>query len=234
MKKGLFHLVFLMSLTTVANAGPPLTQPPNSSPTQPPNQSQGPTQGPTQTPIKSPTQTQGPTRTPIPPTQTPMPPSLSVSIKSGQTDDNVQTNFDYMIKNIGSSTVSGISVRIYFKLDGGVNDACSNYVLEKHYDTTNMATISAPTSMNSSVCYFTINYGVNSSLAAGQQWEFHAGLHRLDWASTYDGGNDWYHTGYAVGSLPAAFTPTIYIPVYVNGTLVAGSLPPQNTPIPTP
>jgi hypothetical protein len=89
--------------------------------------------------------------------------------------------------------------------------------------------------LTSKIYSFPINFGA-ASLAAGATWEFQLSFHLNDWATTFNPVDDWYHTGYALGSLPAAYVATNYIPVYVNGSLAAGSEPgmgPTNTPGPS-
>lgn len=156
--------------------------------------------------------------------------SLSVQIKSNGTDNNQQTAFAFVVKNTGTSAVSGVSVRVYFTLDG--SNTASNYTLEKYYDQSGVATVSSPTLASVSTYYYTVSYGT-ASLAAGAQWEFQTALHLGNWGTTFNAGNDHYHTGYAVGALPAAYTNTNYLPAYLSGTLAWGVEPggvPTNTP----
>src|SRR5687768_5024813 len=93
--------------------------------------------------------------------------SLAVDIRSNGTDNNQQTAFSYRIRNTGGSAVTGVSVRIYYTLDGA--NAGSNYALEKYWDQSGVATFSAPTQSSGSTWYFTVNYG-SASLAAGGAW----------------------------------------------------------------
>jgi cellulose 1,4-beta-cellobiosidase len=148
--------------------------------------------------------------------------SLQIAIRSNGPDANQQSQFAYQVKNTGTAAVTGISVRIYFNIDNG--NAASNYVLEKYWDQSGAATVSSPTLLSGSTYYFTVNYGT-ASLAAGGSWEYQTSLHLANWGSNFDSTNDWFHTGYATGALPAAYTNTNYIPAYVSGTLVWGSEP---------
>jgi aryl-phospho-beta-D-glucosidase BglC (GH1 family) len=153
-----------------------------------------------------------------------------VSIKGGGADSNQQTAFSFTIKNAGASAVSGLSARIYFTTEGG--NAASAYALEKYYDGSGAATVGSPIWLSGNTYYFPISFGA-ASLAAGATWEFQANLHLGNYGTNYDGSNDWYHSGYAVGALPAAYAATTHIPVYINGTLVFGIEPgmgPTNTP----
>jgi len=176
--------------------------------------------GPTNTPMP-PTATR--TNTPIGPTNTPVSGALVVQINKGNGTDNTQaTGFNFLLKNTGASAVSNLSTRIYFTTDG--SNAASGYLLEKYYDQSGVATISGPTLACGSTYYFTVTYGT-ASLVAGAQWEFQTALHLSSWASTYSGADDWYHSGYAVGALPASYTTTSFIPAYVSGALSSGSIP---------
>ncbi len=187
---------------------------------------------PTVTPTPTPSRTNTPTITNTPA------PGLSFQINKGNGVDNTQeTGFNFLLKNTGASAMSNLSTRIYFNTDG--SNAGSAYVLEKYYDQSGVATISGPTLACGSTYYFTVTYGT-ASLAAGGQWEIQTALHLSSWASTYSGANDWYHSGYAVGALPASYTTTTSIPVYVSGALTSGSTPscggttvPTNTPTAT-
>ncbi|MGC1378634.1 MAG: cellulase family glycosylhydrolase [Anaerolineales bacterium] len=176
-----------------------------------------------------------PTRTPTKTATITMTPCYTcgnfvVSIKGGGTDSNQQTAFSFTIKNAGASAVSGLSARIYFTTEGG--NAASAYALEKYYDGSGTATIGSPVWLSGNTYYFPISFGA-TSLAAGATWEFQTDLHLGNYGTNYDGSNDWYHSGYAAGALPAAYTTTNYIPLYVNGDLVLGTDPgmgPTNTP----
>ena len=153
---------------------------------------------------------------------TPVASSLTIQIKADGNDNTQQTAFDFLVKNTGSSALTNISTRIYYTTDG--SNASSAYVLEKYYDQSGAATIAAPVLASGNVYYFVVNFGT-ASLPAGGSWEFHTNLHLSNWANTYDGSNDWYHSGYAVGALPTAYTNTSYIPGYISGTRVWGTQP---------
>jgi hypothetical protein len=175
----------------------------------------------------------GPTVTALP-QPTVGPGVLQVSILNGNGDNSQQSSFRYTIANPTGWGVSNISVRIYFTLDG--SNAASLYTLDNNYDSSGVATISGPTQASGNIYYFSVNYGT-TLLGPGGSWIFQPSLHLTSWASTFDASNDWFHTGYPVGSLPASYTATNYIPAYVNGVLASGSEPssngtiiPSNTP----
>ncbi len=189
------------------------------------------TVGPSRTSSLTPTITKTPTITMTVDPQT----NLQVQIKGNGTDNNQQTGFSYVIKNNGAITVSNLQARIYFTPDGA--NPYSGYILEKYHDGSGGATVGAPVQISSTIYYIPVNYGA-ASLAPGGQWEFQTNLHLISWGSTFNGANDWYHTGYAATALPAAYTTTSYIPVFVSGGLAVGAMPgttPQatNTPGPT-
>ncbi len=186
--------------------------------------------GPTSTPTATatgptPTQTTTPTRT-ITPTVTQTPtitptalPGLRVQLVTGGTDNNQQSQFHVRVQNTGATALSSVSARIYFNLDG--SNAASNYVLEKYYDQSGVATVSGPTLSSGSTYFFTISYGT-ASLAAGGSWEFDTALHLANWANTFVATDDWWHT---TGALPASFTDWTSIPAYLSGALAWGSEP---------
>jgi len=68
--------------------------------------------------------------TAVPPTTPPG--SLTVQIKNNGAETNQQTPFAYVVKNTSTSAKTGVTVRIYFTLDG--TNAASNYTLEKYFD----------------------------------------------------------------------------------------------------
>ena len=182
---------------------------------------------PTNTFTPTPTDTATPTITP-----TPFIGALKVQVSAGGTDNNQQTAFRFKVVNGNTSAISNISTRIYFTLDG--SNAASNYVIEKYYDQSGVATVSGPTQLSGSIYYFTISYG-STSLAAGNAWEYQTAIHLNNWGSTYNGSNDWWHTA---GTLPASYTDWVNVPAYVNGSLTWGSEPgsgptPTNSATPT-
>lgn len=191
-------------------------------------------QPPTATPSFTPTictncPSNTPTTTPSP-SFTPVNGPLKVQL-TGNTDNNQQSAMNLRIRNIGTSPVSNVSMRVYFTLDG--SQAASTYVLEKYYDQSSAATVSGPTLSSGSTYYFTINYGT-ASLAAGSSWDFNTALHLNNWANTYTSGNDWWR---ASGTLPASYSDWTTIPAYVNGIRSWGSEPDggvTNTPTFTP
>ncbi len=181
--------------------------------------------GPTPTPTR--------TFTPLPPSNTPTitatptitntpAPGLSVKIQAAGGDNNQQSGFNLQLSNTGSGSLSNISWRLYFTTENG--NAASSYVLEKHYDQSGVATIAGPTLACGTTYYYTVNYGA-TALAVGSTWAYNTAFHVNGYPSTYDGSNDWWHTGYALGALPAAFTTHTYVPGYINGALAWGSEP---------
>jgi len=171
----------------------------------------------------------GATVTPLP-QPTVGPGMLQVQILNGNGDNAQQSAFRYQVVNNTGWPVSNISVRVYFTPDG--SDTASMYVMENQYDSSGAATISGPTAGPNGSSYFTVNYGT-ASLGAGSAWILQPSLHLTTWASTVNAGNDWFHTGYAVGALPTTYTATNYIPAYINGALAWGLEPGGGTPIPT-
>ena len=155
---------------------------------------------------------------------------LKVQIQGSGSDNNQQTGFTYLVSNPTGWPLSNVSVRIYFTLDG--SNPASSYVLQANYDQSGGATVSGPTLASGNIYYFTVNYGT-TSLGSGGSWQFQTALHLASYASTFDGTNDWYHTGYAAGAFPAAYTDTNYLPGYVNGQLAWGAEPGGITPVPT-
>jgi mannan endo-1,4-beta-mannosidase len=104
------------------------------------------------------THTSTPTRTPtITPTASS---ALKVQLVAAGTDNTQQTAFHYRLQNNGAGAASNISARLYFTTDG--SNAASNYVLEKYYDQSGVATVSGPTQAIGSTYYFTVNYGTAS------------------------------------------------------------------------
>ncbi len=171
----------------------------------------------------------GATVTPIA-TPTVGPGVLKVEILNGNGDSAQQSAFRFQVTNSTGWPVSNVSVRIYFTPDG--SDTGAMYTMENQYDSSGVATVSGPTLASGNVYYFTVNYGT-ASLGSGSAWIFQPSLHLTSWASTVNVANDWFHTGYAVGALPAAYTATNYIPGYVNGALAWGVEPNGGTAVPT-
>jgi hypothetical protein len=154
------------------------------------------------------------------PTITPAPSgNLKIQLISGGTDNNQQSQFRFQVQNNGASAISGISVRLYFTLDG--TNVATDYVLEKYWDQSGAATITGPTLASGTTYYYTIDYGA-ASLGAGSTWEYQGALHLSSWAATYDATNDWWHT---TGALPSSWTDWPTIPAYVSGSITWGSQP---------
>ncbi len=193
--------------------------------------------GATNTPTITPTACVGcptntPTRTPSPTitntvTMTPISGTLRVQLTGG-TDNTQQSAMNLRVRNVGTSAVSNVSVRLYFTLDG--SQAASTYVLEKYYDQSGAATVSGPTQASGSTYYFTINYGP-ASLSAGGSWDFNTALHLNNWANTYSSSNDWWRS---TGTLPSSYTDWATIPAYVSGSLTWGTEPGGTTVTNTP
>jgi len=176
--------------------------------------------------------TNTPTRTPSPTitntvTMTPVNGTLKVQL-SGNNDNSQQSAMNLRIRNIGTSAVSNISMRLYFTLDG--SQAASSYVFEKYYDQSGAATVTGPTLLSGSTYYFTVNYGT-ASLAAGNSWDYNTALHLNSWANSYSSSNDWWRS---TGTLPTSYTDWVTIPAYVNGSLSWGTEPGGTTVTNTP
>jgi hypothetical protein len=171
----------------------------------------------TNTPAVTATRTNTPTVT-----NTSTPGGLQVQVQNGGADSTQQSQFRYKVVNTGSTVQSNISVRLYITTDNA--QPISKYVLEKYWDQSGVVSISGPTLVSGNLYYYTFSYGA-TSLAPGVVWEYQGALHLNDWTNNFDGANDWWHTGYAMGSLPGSFVNTNYIPAYVNGSLVWGSTP---------
>jgi endoglucanase len=175
------------------------------------------TNTPTNTLVVTATRTNTPTNTSQPPLG-----GLAVQVQNGGTDSTQQSQFRFKVVNTGSTAQSNISVRLYIQLDNA--QPISKYVIEKYWDQSGVVTISSPVLASGSVYYYTFSYGT-ASLAAGASWEYQGALHLNDWSNNFSAGNDWWHTGYALGALPGAATNTNYIPAYVGSSLVWGSTP---------
>ena len=185
--------------------------------------------GPTLTPSRTPTITQTPTITNTPA------PGLQVKIQSAGTDNSSQSTFNLQIANTGAASLSNISWRFYFTPDN--SNAATGYALDKYYDQSGVATVTGPTLACGTTYYYTVSYGT-TALPAGTNWAYNSAFHLSSYASTYDASNDWWHTGYLVGGLPAAFTTDYYLPGYLNGSLIWGNEPncgtSTNTPVVSP
>ena len=166
----------------------------------------------------------GPTLTFTPtPSITPTPaPGLQLKIQGNGAETTSISSMNLQVLNTGAASLSNVSWRLYFTTENG--NAASGYTLEKYYDQSGLAAISAPTLACGSVYYFTISYGA-TAVPAGTVWAFNTGLHLSSYATTYNGLNDWWHTGYAYSALPASPTIDYYLPGYVNGSLVWGAEP---------
>jgi endoglucanase len=199
----------------------PTFQPPTNTATRTLTRTNTPTNtnpGPTATHTLTFTPTRTPTRTPTTVTSG----GLKVQLQNGGTDSNQQSQFRFNIVNTGSTPQSNISIRVYIQLDG--SQPISRYVIEKYWDQSGVVTISAPVQASGNIYYYTLSYG-STALAAGASWQYQGALHLNDWTNNFNGANDWWHTGYAMGNLPAAFTDTTYLPAYIGSSLVWGVTP---------
>ena len=172
--------------------------------------------GPTLTPSLTPTKTLTPTITNTPA------PGLQIKLQGAGTDNTSQSSMNLQIVNTGAASLSNITWRFYFTPDNG--NAASSYALDKYYDQSGVATVTGPTLACGTTYYYTVSYGT-TALATGAGWAYNTAFHLGTFASTYDPSNDWWHTGYAVGALPAAFTTDFYLPGYLNGSRIWGNEP---------
>ena len=172
--------------------------------------------GPTLTVTRTPTITLTPTITKTPA------PGLQIKIQGAGTDTNSQTSMNLQIVNTGSGSLSNITWRFYFTTENG--NAASSYILEKYFDQSGVATVSGPTLACGNTSYYTVSYGT-TALAQGGVWAYNTAFHLSSFASTYDSSNDWWHSGYMIGTLPPIFTNHTYLPGYVNGSLLWGNEP---------
>jgi len=173
---------------------------------------------PTQVPVNPTPVPVQPTQAPVQPTQAPQQPgngAVNVEIKTS-TVNNQQAQFQIRLRNTGSAQ-SNVSMRLYFTVENG--RAASDYVLDTYWDQSGAASISGPTQHNGNTYYYTINYG-SANLGSNATWEFHGSLRLSDWRTDFNGGNDWW-----LGVQGNSFQATSRIPVYVGGSLVAGSQP---------
>ena len=172
--------------------------------------------GPTLTLTRTPTITLTPTITNTPA------PGLQVKIQGNGAETTSISNFDLQIVNTGAISLSNVSWRLYFTPENG--NPASGYTLEKYYDQSGVATVSGPTLACGSVYYFTVSYGT-TAFAPGTVWAYNTALHLSSYASTFNGADDWWHTGYAASALPASYTINSYIPGYLNGSRIWGNEP---------
>lgn len=158
------------------------------------------------------------------PSQNPAPvaSTASVTIQGGQAN-NQQAQFRIRLQNTGDQPLSNLSVRFYFTPDNG--QPASRYTLERYWDQSGAGTLSGPTQVSDTLYYFAVNFG-SATLAAGQTWQYHGTLRTVDWSANMDRANDWWSTG-----ITGQNAPTNFIPVYQNGSLIAGAEP-GNTPPP--
>ncbi|MGC1375758.1 MAG: cellulase family glycosylhydrolase [Anaerolineales bacterium] len=184
----------------------------------------------------------GATVTPVA-TATVGPGVLSMALEGSGSDTTSQSQFTYQLQAPSQWDQTNVSARLYFTLDG--TQPATNYCFQLNYQT-GSATVSGPTQYSGSVYYFTFDYGANvlPRLDLGATpppaWTLQGTLSMCDHSANLDVTNDWWHTGYAMGSLPTTFTSTNYIPAYVRGIRAAGNEPtsgptltPTRTPTPT-
>lgn len=181
--------------------------------------------GPTLTPSRTPTKTLTPSITNTPA------PGLQIKLQSASVDSNSQSSVNLQISNTGATTLSNVTWRWYFNTENG--NAATSYVLEKYYDQSGVATVSGPTLACGNTYYFTVSYGT-TNIPMGTTWAYNTAFHLSSFASTYDSSNDWWHSGYAVGGLPAAYTIHTAIPGYQASTRIWGNEPTCSGVTPTP
>jgi hypothetical protein len=161
---------------------------------------------------------------------------LSVAIEGSGSDTTSSSQFSYMLQAPSQWDQTNVSVRLYFTLDG--SQLASNYCIQTNYQTGN-ATVSGPTQFSGNVYYFNFDYGagvlprLDLGATPPPMWTYQGTLSMCDHSANLDVTNDWWHTGYAMGALPATFTSTNYIPAYVHGILAAGNEPSGGGPTPT-
>lgn len=164
-----------------------------------------------------PTNTPAPTTVPVS-TSTPNGTALlQVESRIDGNDDTQQAGFRYRLSNTSTQAQGNLSTRIYFTLDG--SQVASDYVLEKYFDQSGVATISGPILANGNTYYFQVSYGA-TSLQPNSAWEFQGALHLVNYASNFSSSNDWWHTD--IGS---AYQVTTYIPSYINAVIEVGQEP---------
>jgi len=174
------------------------------------------------------TMVSGATVTPVA-TATVGPGVLSMGLEGSGSDTTSQSQFTYMLQAPSQWDQTNISVHLYFVVDG--SQSAPNYCLQSNYQGGGSGTVSGPTQFSGNIYYFTVDYGANvlPRLDLGAtpppMWTFQGTLSMCDHSANLDVTNDWWHTGYAMGSLPTTFTSTNYITAYVNGHLAAGSEP---------
>ena len=147
--------------------------------------------------------------------------AVKVQIEKDPSGSDTSSGVGYyaLIFNTGTTTVSNVTTRVYFTLDGSYT--VSQYVLEKYYDQCG-STIQSPTLVSGSTYYFTVNCG-GATLAPGASWQINFCLHLMDWSANLNSTNDWWHT---TGALPTSYTDWAHIPAYINGARVWGVEPP--------
>jgi hypothetical protein len=205
---------------TSTTTQPPTFQPPTrtSTATNTATRTSTPSTPVTSIPSNTPTRTVTPSVTPTTNTAG----SVKVQLQSGGTDSTQQSQFNFRVVNTGITAQANLAVRVYIQLDN--SQPISKYVIEKYWDQSGVATISSPTLVSGNLYYYTISFGT-ASLPAGGSWQFNTALHLSDWTQNFSAGNDFWHTSYAVGMLPAAFVDTTYVPAYQSGALIWGSTP---------
>jgi hypothetical protein len=127
-------------------------------------------------------------------------------------------------------TCTNMSFRYYFTVEGGATASAAIVTpTSPSLETSTKATISQPTLCSGSTYYVTVTLP-NEAIFPGYQYPkarryYKEVTFRLTSSGTWDNANDWSYAGFA--SLENRVPPTIAtkIPVYENGTLLAGSLP---------
>lgn len=127
-------------------------------------------------------------------------------------------------------TCTNMSFRYYFTVEGGATASAAIITpTSPSLETSTKATISQPTLCSNSTYYVTVTLP-NEPIFPGYVWPkarryYKEVTFRLTSSGTWDNANDWSYAGFA--PLANRVPPTIAtnIPVYENGTLLAGSLP---------
>ncbi|GAB5490967.1 MAG: hypothetical protein Phog2KO_11820 [Phototrophicaceae bacterium] len=179
-------------------------------------------------PTSVPVSTNVPLPTTVPPTTVPLPtiaPPTTVPISNqgnmsiellGSTDSNNQAQFRIRVSNNSANPQSGLSWRLYFTVDEGYS--ASDYVFENYYSSLAGTTVSAPTLASGNIYYFTV--ATSTPLNANSQWEYQGSIHLANWQDINTSNDYWKQGGFV-----ANYQATTTVPLYINGSVVAGSQP---------
>jgi chitodextrinase len=148
-------------------------------------------------------------------------------------DSTQQAKYDVVIRNTGSSALSGFSARIYFDTSelaaAGLN--ASHLRCDERYDPSGAATCTIA-QYGGNVYYANLGFG-SYSLPAAASVTLKVTLRLSDWSNNWNSSNDYSRAG-----LSSTATVTSRIPVYqgatrISGTDPGGSNPPQTVAAPT-